>query len=178
MSYDLNLYLKYPPVLKPEAFQEACKIFGLTAEPSPDFIADGSLSPLCCKLGGFLKDDPKAYLAVVEYVLTPLTEETAVELPAPRRKWWQFKKTRGETLIFPAGGVRASFSCGIDSLEKPLALLIAYALAGEDGLLTDPQTNMMCIGQTEIALPVQAALNELNEAPPDRLLLHEFDGWL
>lgn len=177
MSYDLNLYLKCAPALTAEAFSEICKQFGLTAECCPDFTLDGSLSPLCAKFSGLLTDDPREYLAAIEYSRIKTADALSFELPGPKKKWWQLKKPRGETVEIPAETDGLSFSCGIDSLEIPLALLLAYALAGEDGILYDPQTDRLMIGRTAIGAEVTKVLEELQSSSPDRLLLHEFDEW-
>lgn len=177
MSYDLNLYLKSAPVLTAESFAETCKQFGISAELCPDFTLDGSLSPLCAKFGGILADDPREYLAAIEYFHAQTADALSFELPGPKKKWWQLKKPRGETVEIPAGYEDLFFSCGIDSLEVPFALLLACALAGEDGLLCNPQTDELFIGQSAIAAEVTRTLSELRTTPSDRLLLHEFDEW-
>lgn len=178
MSYDLNLYLKSAPVLTPEDFAETCKLFGLTVECCPDFTPDGTLSPLCAKLSGVLADDPRDYLAAVEYIRSKTDEPITFELPGPPKKWWQLKKPRGETIEIPAGSETLFFYCGIDSLEIPFALLLACTVAGEDGLLYDPQTHDFFIGQSAIAAQVTRVLDELRATPADRLYLHEFDEWI
>lgn len=178
MSYDLNLYLKSAPVLKAEAFAETCKLFGLTGELAPDFSLDGNVSPLSVKLGGLLADDPRAYLAAVEFTNAVTDEAIPIELSVPRKKWWQLKKPKGETIVFPAGSTALFFSCGIDSLEIPFALLMAYAMADEDGLLFDNQTGQSFVGQSAIAAEITRLLDEIRATPEDRLYLHEFDEWI
>ncbi len=178
MSYDLHLYLKSAPVLTPDAFAETCKLFGLTAECCPDFAVDGSLDPLCVKLSGVFAGDSRDYLAAVEYSRLQTQEPLSFELPGPRKKWWQLKKPHGETVEIPKGSEDLFLSCGIDSLEIPFALLLACAMAGEDGLLYDPQTDRFCIGQSAIAAEVTGALDEVRATPADRLYLHEFHEWI
>ena len=178
MSYDLTLHLKSAPVLTPEAFAEACKPFGLTAECCPDFTVDGTLSPLCVKLGGLLADDPRDYLAAVEFTNAVTDKAISVELSAPRKKWWQLKKPKGEAIVFPAGSTALFFSCGIDSLEIPFVLLMAYAMAGEDGVLLDIQSGQSFVGQSAISAEITRMLDALRATPEDRLYLHEFKEWI
>lgn len=180
MSYDLSLFLKRPPELSAERFGEICQKFGLTVELCPDFTVDGTLSPLCAKFGGLFENDDRSFLGVVEYDRSKTENVEAFTLPGPKKKWWQLKKPKGETLEVPADSERLFFSCGMDSLEMPFALLVAYALAGEDGILIDPQKHNDCIavGQAGIEKWLTAALDELKTTPSDRLLLHEFDEWL
>ncbi|MGM9647360.1 MAG: hypothetical protein ACI3YH_04450 [Eubacteriales bacterium] len=178
MSYDLHLYLKATPTLTPAAFAEICGQFGLTAECCPDFTPDGTLSPLCVKFGGVMDGDACDYLAAVEVSCSQISEPRAFSLPGAKKKWWQLRAPKGETVEIPAKSEAISFSCGIDSLEIPLALLLSYAMAGEDGLLYDPQTDRCFIGQAAIAAEVTHALNLLKNTPADRLYLHEFTEWL
>lgn len=181
MSYDLNLYLKSAPVLTPEAFAKTCKLFGLTGELAPDFSLDGNVSPLSVKLSGFLDGDEKSYLSAIDYSLSrqPITEPIVLAHPK-KKKWWQFRLPVCPTFEVEEGSYVLTFSCGIDSLEVPAALLIAYALAGENGLLEDLQQSEICgfIGQPEIEGQVRSALNKLRATPADRLYLHEFDEWI
>lgn len=178
MSYDLTLHLKAAPTLTAEAFAETCRRFGLTGELAPDFTLDGTLSPLCAKLSGLLADDPRSYLAAVEFSAMVTDEPIAIELSAPRKKWWQLKKPKGEEIVFPAGSSNLFFSCGIDSLEIPFALLMAYAMAGEDGLLFDNQTGQSFVGQSAISAEITRLLDALRTTPEDRLYLHEFEEWI
>lgn len=180
MSYDLSLYLKASTSLSAEQFSEVCQKFGLSGELCPDFTIDGTLSPLCAKLDGIWENDKRTFLGVVEYDRMKTEEPLSYELSAPKKRWWQLKKPKGEVLEIDTGSEELAFSCGIDSLELPFALLIAYALAGEDGVLVDHQKsdNNIAIGQAAVELWLWDALNELKETPPDRLLLHEFDEWL
>lgn len=180
MSYDLSLYLKAAPTLTAEQFSEICKKFGLSGELCPDFTVDGSLSPLCAKLSGIFEDDSRKYLAAFEYTRSQTEVIESYELSAPRTKWWQLKKPKKLSIAMPAGSEALAFSCGMDSLELPFALLLSYALAGEGGILVDPQKHDDCIavGQAGIEPWLIAALDELKATPSDRLLLHEFDEWI
>lgn len=178
MSYDLHLYLKNAPHLTPERFSEVCKGFGLTVECGPDFSLDGSVSMLSAKVGGLLTEDTRSYLAAVELFVTITDEPVSIERTAPRKKWWQLKKPKGEEVIFPAGSSNLFFSCGIDTLEIPFALLIAYAVADGDDLLDDPQSGVCLVGQEAIAAEISRLLEEIRSAPEDRLYLHEFDQWI
>lgn len=180
MSYDLFLYLKSLPEIGPAQFTEVCEACGLTVEPSPDFTVDGSITPLCCKLSGFLGGDDRFYLGVVDYDRLQTTEALHIELPGPKKKWWQFKKPKGESVEIPTGSECLFFSCGMDALEIPMALLVACALAGEEGILVDPQLGSkgVAIGQTAITARLIDALEQLEQTPSDRLLLHPFEGWL
>lgn len=178
MSYDLNLYLKSAPMLTAEVFAETCKLFGLTGELAPDFSPNGSVSPLCVKLSGLFADDPRTYLAAVEFSAMVTDEAIPIELSAPRKRWWRLKKPKGEEIVFPAGSTALFFSCGIDSLEIPFALLMAHAMAGENGLLFDNQTGQSFVGQSSISAEITRLLEEIRTTPEDRLYLHEFDGWI
>ncbi len=180
MSYDFSLYLKALPTLTAEQFSEVCNKFGFSGEFCPDFTLDGSLFPLCAKLGGIFEDDSREYLAACEYIRSQTEEAQSYELSAQRKKWWQLKKPKSETVEIAAGSEDLFFSCGIDSLEITFALLIAYALAGKDGILVDPQKHddYVAVGQSGIEKWLRKALDELKATPPDRLLLHEFDEWI
>jgi hypothetical protein len=178
MSYDLNLYLKSAPVLTAEDFAKTCRLFGLETECCPDFTLDGTLFPLCAKFGKIFSYDSRNYLAAVEFSAIVTDEPISIELSAPRKKWWQLKKPKGEEVLFPAGSSNLFFSCGIDTLEIPFALLIACAVAGEDGVLDDPQSGRYFIGQSAIAAEINRLLDEIRATPEDRLYLHEFDEWI
>ena len=99
-------------------------------------------------------------------------------LTSPKKKWWQLKKPKGEEIVFPAGSTALFFSCGIDSLEIPFALLMACAVAGEDGVLNDPQSGRYFVGQSAIAAEITRLLDALRATPEDRLYLHEFKEWI
>ena len=178
MSYDLHLYLKSAPTLTPDRFSAVCKQFGLEVECSPDFTLDGTLTMLSAKVSGLLADDPRSYLAAVEFSAIVTDVPVTVALTAPRKKWWQLKKPRGEEVVFPAGSSNLFFSCGIDTLEIPFALLIAYATADTDGVLDDPQSGDCLVGQEAIAAQLSRLLEEIRSTPEDRLYLHEFDQWI
>ncbi|MBQ7355617.1 MAG: hypothetical protein IJW62_08875 [Clostridia bacterium] len=178
MSYDLNLYLKAAPTLTPEAFAKTCRLFGLEAECCPGFTLDGTLFPLCAKFGKVLSDDPRSFLAAVEFSAMVTDEPIPIELSVPKKKWWQLKKPKGEEIVFPAGSSNLFFSCGIDSLEIPFALLMACAVAGEDGVLDDPQSGRYFVGQSAIAAEITRLLEEIRATPEDRLYLHEFEEWI
>lgn len=175
MSYDLHLYLKTAPLLPPEAFAEACTAFGLTVELSPDFAPDLSVSPLCAKIGGLLPDG-RTYLAVVDCTAGVTEEDRVFTLPSPRRRLFE-KKTVAPTLTAPAGSHCLTFACGMGSLELPFALLMASALAGEDGLLFDAAEGKLALG-SDIPQLTKEALEALRTTPEDRLYLHEFDEWI
>lgn len=178
MSYDLTLYLKSAPVLTADEFAETCKLFGLTVECCPDFTLNGSVTPLCAKFGKVFTDDSRSYLAAVEFSAMVTDEAISVELTSPKKKWWQLKKPKGEEIVFPAGSTALFFSCGIDSLEIPFALLTACAVAGEDGVLDDPQSGRYFVGQSAIAAEITRLLEEIRTTPEDRLYLHEFEEWI
>ncbi|MBQ8289033.1 MAG: hypothetical protein IJX76_09770 [Clostridia bacterium] len=178
MSYDLNLYLKSAPTLTPEAFAETCKLFGLTVECCPGFTLDGTIFPLCAKFGKVFSDDPRSYLAAVEFSAMVTDEPIPIKLSVPKKKWWQLKKPKGEEIVFPVGSSNLFFSCGIDTLEIPLALLIACAVAGENGVLDNPQSGRYFIGQSAIAAEITRLLDEIRATPEDRLYLHEFEEWI
>ena len=178
MSYDLTLHLKSAPMLTPEAFAETCKLFGLTVECCPDFTLNGSVTPLCAKFGKVFTDDSRSYLAAVEFSAMVTDEAISVELTSPKKKWWQLKKLKGEEIVFPSGSTALFFSCGIDSLEIPFVLLMAYAMAGEDGVLLDNQSGQSFVGRSAIASEITRMLDALRATPEDRLYLHEFKEWI
>ena len=175
MSYDLNLYLKTAPLLTLESFAETCKAFSLTGELSPDFTADFSGTSLCAKIGGLLSDG-RTYLAVVDCTADMTEADRVFTLPSPRRRLFE-KKTAAPTLTAPAGSYCLTFACGMGSLELPFALLMASALAGEDGLLYDSTEGKLALG-SDIPQLAGEALDKLRSTPEDRLYLHEFDEWI
>lgn len=177
MSYDLHLYLKVSPTLSPNAFSKALTAMGAMGELSPDFILDGSLSSLCAKLSGLIPNDSRSYLAVVDYSVSVTDAEQVFALPAPARSLFR-KKQPSPTLTVPAKSYRLTFSCGMDHLELPFSLLICKLLAGEDGVLFDPQAGCLALGESDISAILQNALQDLQNTPVDRLLLHEFDEWV
>ncbi len=176
MSYDLHLHLKSAPMLTREGFAHTLEQFGLCGELAPDFSPDCNLSPLCAKLWGILPGDSRAYLAPVDCTLEKSDAEQVFALPTPPRKLFR-RRGAAPTLVWPAGGWRLTFSCGMDSLEYPFALLLAVSLAGEDGLLYDPTAQKLALG-SDIALLASQALDELRRLPVDRQLLHEFEEWI
>lgn len=175
MSYDLNLYLKTAPLLTAESFAETCKQFGLTCELAPDFTVDFSGTSLCAKIGGLLSDG-RTYLAVVDCTADVTEADRVFALPSPRRRLFE-KKTAAPTLTAPAGSHCLTFACGMGSLELPFALLMASALAGEDGLLYDATEGKLALG-SDIPQLAKEALEALCATPEDRLYLHEFDEWI
>ena len=175
MSYDLNLYLKTAPAISADAFANALQQLGFSGELAPDFTMDGSLSPLCAKLSGILPNDRRTYLAVVDYTVEeniPAPEVFA--LPVPKKS----KKSPTPTLTVPAGSYRITFATGMDHLELPFALLLCKLMAGEDGILFDPQSACLAMGESDVNTLLQNALSDLQNTPTDRLLLHEFDEWI
>ncbi len=176
MSYDLTLYLKTAPALSAERFAEALTALGLSGELAPDFTMDGSVSPLCAKLSGILKGDRRTYLAVVDYSLEEnIPDPQVFALPSPKRSG---KKNPPPTLTVPAGAYCLTFFSGMDHLELPFALLLCKLLAGEDGILFDPQTACLAMGESDVQSLLEKALSDLQGTPADRLLLHEFDEWI
>lgn len=173
MSYNLTLYLKSAPTLSPNQFADAIASRGWSGELAPDFNPDGSISPLCAKLSGILPNDPRSYLAVVDYIVESDMPRQIFALPSPKGK-----KQPAPTLTVPEGGWRITFSCGMDHLELPFALLLSKLLAGTDGILYDPQCSCLAMGESDIETLLQNALQELQSTPTDRLLLHEFDEWI
>ena len=173
MSYDLTLYLKNAPAISPDRFADALFVMGLSGELAPEFTMDGSLSPLCAKIQGMIPNDPRAYLAVVDYSVEENVPRQVFALPAPKGK-----KLPTATLSTPEGGWSLTFSCGMDHLELPFALLLAKLSAGTDGILFDPQSSCLAMGESDIHTLLQKALEELQNTPSDRLLLHEFDEWI
>ncbi|MBO5778141.1 MAG: hypothetical protein J6R82_01090 [Clostridia bacterium] len=176
MSYDLNLYLKASPSLSREAFEKILAEFGLMGEMAPDFAPDLSATPLCAKISGLIDGDERNYLAVVDCTLSVTEADRVFTLPAPRRRLFE-KKTAAPTLVAPCGSYCLTFACGMSSLELPFALLIASALAGEDGLLYDATEGKLALG-SDITLLAKEALDMLRSTPEDRLYLHEFDEWI
>ena len=175
MSYDLHLYLKTAPALTAEAFAATLAGFGLTAELSPDFASDLSISPVCAKVHGLLPDG-RTYLAVVDCTAGVNEVDRVFTLPSPRRRLFE-KKSAAPTLTAPAGSHCLTFACGMGSLELPFALLMASALAGEDGLLFDATEGKLALG-SDIPQLAKEALETLRTTPEDRLYLHEFDQWI
>lgn len=177
MSYDLTLYLKTAPFLSPQVFSKALTAMGVSGELAPDFIMDGSLSPLCAKLSGMIPADERTYLAVVDYIVSVCDTPHVFALPAPSRGLFR-KKQPSPTLTVPANHYQLTFSCGMDHLELPFALLLCKCIAGADGLLFDPQIGCLALGESDIDAMLQTALQSLQNTPVDRLLLHEFDEWI
>ena len=175
MSYDLNLYLKKAPSLTAEAFARACNEIGLTGQLAPDFAADCTLSPLCAKIDGLLSDE-RTYLAVVDCTVDTIQTDQIFTLPVLRRRLFE-KKSAAPTLTAPCGSYRLTFCCGIDSLELPFSLLLASALAEEEGLLYDCVQGTLALG-SDIAQLARQELNKLRATPADRLYLHEFEEWI
>lgn len=174
MSYDLTLYLKTAPAISPDAFTQALSVLGIDGELAPDFTMDGSISPLCAKLKGAIKGDHRTYLAVVDYnVEENIPDPQVFALPAPKKS-----KQNPPTLTVPAGAFALTFFCGMDHLELPFALMLCKLLANKDGILFDPQTACLAMGESDIALLLDKALSDLQGTPADRLLLHEFDEWI
>ncbi len=175
MSYDLQLYLRAAHPITAEDFAGALAELEIRGELAPDFAADGSLSPLCAKLSGLFPHDMRSFLALTELYTAEVTEDLEIPLEAPRRfLWW---KKKAPAITVPAGWTSYLFSCGMDSLEVPFALLLCRLLAGEDGILVDPQEGEVYRGE-EIAAYAEAAFAEVQDTPADRLLLHEFDEWI
>ena len=176
MSYDLNLYLKTTPSLSAEAFGKALNSLGWSGELAPDFTMDGSVSPLCAKLSGILPGDRRTYLAVVDCAVEEnLPAPQVFALPVPKKSG---KKTPPPTLTVPAGAYRLTFFCGMDHLELPFALLLCKLLAGEDGVLFDPQSACLAMGESDVQTLLEKSIADLQSTPTDRLLLHEFDEWI
>lgn len=175
MSYDLTLYLKASPSLSREAFAKTLTEFGLTGELAPDFATDCTISPLCAKISGLLPDR-RTYLAIVDCTANVTEVDRVFALPAPRRRLFE-KKIAPPILTAPCGSYCLTFACGMGSLELPFALLIASALAGEDGMLFDATVGKLALG-SDIALLTKEALDALRSTPEDRLYLHEFDQWI
>ena len=174
MSYDLNLYLKTAPDVSADAFAHALQALNLSGELAPDFTLDGTLSPLCAKLSGIIPNDHRTYLAVVDYTVEEnIPTPKVFALPVPKKS-----KMTPPTLTVPAGSYGITFSCGMDHLELPFALLLCKLLAGADGILFDPQTACLAMGESDVDALLQNALSNLQNTPTDRLLLHEFDEWI
>ena len=175
MSYDLNLYLKTAPAISADAFASALQALGFSGELAPDFTMDGTLSPLCAKLSGVIPNDRRTYLAVVDYTVEAnIPKPEVFALPVPKKS----KKKPAPTLTVPAGSYRITFACGMDHLELPFALLLCKQMAGDDGILFDPQSACLAMGEGDVDVLLQKALSELQNTPADRLLLHEFDEWI
>ena len=173
MSYDLNLYLKAAPTLTSDQFAGALTAMGFRGILAPDFNMDGSISPLCAQLSGLLPNDSRTYLAVVDYTAKADSTQQSFTLPSPKGK-----KQPAPILTIPEGGWLLTFSCGMDHLELPFALLLSKLLAGTDGILYDPQSGCLAMGEGDIQILLDNALQELQSTPADRLLLHEFDEWI